>query len=449
MLKVFNISRLHYLKGQKSLFQQQIRCSSQLYPTTSQRWDDAMVQAESIVGDSSNFSNLQHWVSGEFNNITKYLQKLIGTNHPMLETAKRCTYISEGKMGSAQARGLTVMLTAKAIEPLAAYSCPDKSRDELIKSQISLAEMTEMTYSAYMIHRGVMDLRMHGLEAVDYKGQPGTPKDDHHHHHGQQLFMNAEQAKGIHYGNKVSVLCGDFLLAYVMRGLGDLFSSKVVDLVASAITQFMEGEFMLIDDWRANNYLMSEEARDLARWHRRSYSTIGSLQGNTCQAALVLANIDGRLQRDARELGRNIGLAWQAHTELQPFLRSTYEPIELPEMPAYPAFDLNCLPMLLFLREAHKSSKNFRLLVNDIKGGDENAKSKDWQVSSMNQHRHQETVDYEKCHRLILDQGHAVEETYKIIRSHSEKAIRHLESFPPSEAKEVLINICESLYKRE
>lgn len=413
-----------------------IRSASQLYPTTSRTWDDAMSQAENIVGDSSNFSSLQKWVSGEFNNITKYLQKLIGTNHPMLETAKRCTYISEGKMGSAQARGLTVILTVKAVENLARHTCGDKGMIELIKNQISLAEMTEMTYSAYMIHRGVMDLKMFGLEHVDFK-----PEDS-------QILQ--KHAKGLHYGNKVSVLCGDFLLAYVMRGLGDLFSSKAVDLVASAITEFMEGEFLLIDDWRSQNYLLSDNSRDIERWKSRSYSTIGSLQGNTCQAALVLANIDGKLQKDAREFGKNLGMAWQAHTELQPFLNSTYEPIELPEMPAYPSYDLNCLPVLLFLRHSHKNTKNFRLMLNELKGNpmeEHSASQLNWQNSLINQHIHQEPVDYKKLHEMVLDSGYPVSKTYDIIRSYSQRAIKHLDSFPPSQAKDVLGNICESLYK--
>uniref|UniRef100_A0A6G1SK55 Decaprenyl-diphosphate synthase subunit 2 n=1 Tax=Aceria tosichella TaxID=561515 RepID=A0A6G1SK55_9ACAR len=421
-----------------------IRHASQLYPTTSRRWDDAMLKAESIVGDSSNFSSLQQWVSGEFNNITKYLQRLVGTNHPMLETAKRCTYISEGRMGSAQARGLTVMLTSKALGELTKHSCRDKDIEAVIKNQLSLAEMTEMTYSAYMIHRGVMDLKMYGLESVDQSIKLSKDQLDPDH-------LDPEQAKALHYGNKVSVLCGDFLLAYVMRGLGDLFSSKVVDLVASSITEFMEGEFLLIDDWRSKNYLLSKESRDLKRWIRRSHATIGSLQGNTCQASLVLANINGKLQYDARELGRNLGLAWQAHTELQPFLRDTYEPIELPEMPPYPAYDLNCLPVLLFLRQSHDKNKNFRLMMNEIKTVDSGINSTNNNQSSssfMNQHRHQEPVNYERLHQLVLNQSSAIDETVKIIQSYSGRAIKHLDSFPPSEAKEVLVNICESLYRK-
>lgn len=360
-------------------------------------------------------------------------------------------------MGSAQARGLTVILTAKAVDSLVSYSAPEKDSKEILKNQISLAEMTEMTYSAYMIHRGVMDLKMHGLEAVDF----GLAQQSTSETVNTETISDPharQQEKALHYGNKVSILCGDFLLAYVMRGLGDLFSSKVVDLVASAITDFMEGEFLLLDDWRSNDYLNSDNSRDFSRWLARSQATIGSLQGNTCQASLILANINGQLQRDAKELGKNIGLAWQAHTEVQTFLKETYEPIELPEMPPYPSFDLNCLPVLLFLRQSHKNdNKKFRLLINEIKNVNKDsrhARQPVWQsyessISPLiHQHRHQELVDYEKLHRFILDDGQAIDKTYKIIQSYSEKAIKHLESFPPSESKEVLMNICESLYKR-
>lgn len=416
-----------------------IRSASQLYPTTSQKWDDAMVKAESIAGDASNFSNLQNLVGREFTSITKYLQRLIGTNHPMLETAKRCSYISEGKMGSAQARGLIVLLTAKAIDSIVAESVlKPESREQTIRRQISLAEMTEMTYSAYMIHRGVMDLKMHGLEEVSIK-------------YDESLKRSVESVRGLHYGNKVSVLCGDFLLAYVMRGLGDLFNSKAVDLVASAITDFINGEFLLLDDWTSKNYLLTENSRDLDRWERRSYATLGSLQGNTCQATLVVANVRGDLEEHAREFGKNIGLAWQAHTELQPFLNDTYEPIELPDMPPYPAYDLNCLPVMLFLRNAYHTRANFRLLLDDIKGfciDDISRKSHKLDFDIANQHRHQEAVDYKKLHEIILDNGHAVAETFKMINGYAIKAQEHLRPFPPSQAKDVLNNICESLYRK-
>lgn len=407
-----------------SKYQLSKRQASQLYPIASQRWENAMLEAESLVGDSSDFSNLNKWVSGEFNNITKYLQKLVGTNHPMLETAKRCTYISEGRMGSAQARGLTVILTAKAIENLPSESYidgrgPKRQRKELIKDQVSLAEMAEITYSAYMIHRGVVDLKLHGLD--------------------QHLSDPIAHTKGLHYGNKVSVLCGDFLLAYVMRGLGDLFSSQAVNLIASAISEFMEGEFLLLDDWRSINYLNGEQSRDLNRWIARTQATIGSLQGNTCQATLVLADVKKSLQLNAREFGRNLGLAWQAHTELQPFLKSEYEPIELAELPAYPAFDLNCLPIMLFLKESHRTNKNFQLLLKEIKSAEPQ--------KHVSQHIHQELVDYKRLHQLTLEQGYPIEESFNMIRNYSQIAISHLKFFPKSQARDVLQNICVSLYE--
>lgn len=416
------------------------RQASQLYPATSQKWDAAMVQAEVVAGDSSNFSNLQQLVGKEFTSITKYLQKLIGTNHPMLETAKRCTYISEGRMGSAQARGLVVVLTAKAIEDMVPKN--STQRDRIVRRQISLAEMTEMTYSAYMIHRGVMDLKMHGLEQVDFKYDTSEASRE-----------SLDNIRGLHYGNKVSILCGDFLLAYVMRGLGDLFSSKAVDLVASAITDFTNGEFLLIDDWRSKNYLLTENSRDLNRWEQRSQATLGSLQGNTCQAALVVADIEGELQDSAREFGRNLGLAWQAHTELQPFLNQTYEPIQLPDMLSYPSYDLNCLPVILFLRDAYHTKTNFRLMVDEIKGlslreTSGGTRSSLEPISLMNQHRHQESIDYQRLHEMILRDGRAIDEAYQIIYGYANKAQEELERFPPSKARDILRNICESLYRK-
>lgn len=417
------------------------RDASQLYPTTSHKWDSAMIEAETTVGHSSDFSNLHKLVSGEFIHITKYLQKLIGSNHPMLETAKRCTYISEGKMGSAQARGLTVMLTAMALENLpASYyansraQLAHKKNRDLMRDQVSLAEMTEITYSAYMMHRGVMDLK---------KVAQDDEQLNNVHNDGAQLDS---ESKGIHYGNKVSILCGDFLLAYVMRGLGDLFSSKAVDLVASAITDFMEAEFLLLEDWKSKDYLLSNRSRDISRWERRSNSTIGSLQGNTCQAAAVLANVNTKLQMDAKEFGKNLGLAWQAHTELQPFLKPIYEPIQLAEMPQFPAFDLNCLPVLLYLQHLYKSNKNYRLVINEVMSI-ETTKIRGSEL--LNQHIHQDDIDYEKLHRLVVDHGQAIDHTYSLIEGYSQMAMSHLKAFPQSRSRDVLENICLSLYDRD
>lgn len=110
----------------------------------------------------------------------------------------------------------------------------------------------------------------------------------------------------------------------------------------------------------------------------------------------------------------------------------------------------------MFLRNSHKANKNFRLMLNEIKNVDGAREQVHpvWQSKEdilsplVNQHRHQEQVNYGRLHQLVLQEGKAVEETYKVIRGYSEKAIKHLELFPPSESKEALVNICESLYKK-
>lgn len=412
------------------------RAASQLYPSTSKSWDDAMVKAESLVEDAANLSSLHNLIGGEFVSISKYLERLVGTNHPMLETAKRCAYISEGRMGSPQARGLTVLLMAKASENMFRAGV-DKSFDyeKLARDQISLAEMTEITYSTYMIHRGVMDLTMLGSEDQGISLNANSENDS----------IIDEQAKGLHYGNKVSILCGDFLLAHVMRGFGDLFNSKAVQLISSAISKFSEGEFLLIDDWRSKNFMLKEESRDINRWIARSFSSIGMLQANTCQAALVLAKCSERLQEKANKFGKNLAMAWQAHTELQPFLSSQYEPIQLAELGPFPSFDLNSLPVLLFLRNTYISNnKNFNLMLKDVTV----SKNQSSTHINLGQHRHQDEINYELLHKMILEQREPIDQTYKVIEGYSKKALEQLEYFPRSQAREALQNICNSLNRR-
>lgn len=411
---------------QKFMNFQTARFSSQLYPATSQSWNKAMLQVETILGDTSSYSNLRQWVSGEYTTIMKYLQKLVGTNHPMLETAKRCAYIGEGRMGSAQARGLIVLLTAKT-----ASQKQDLYNELIYKNQMSLAEMTEMIYSAFMIHRGVMDLKMASLkEGTIEPSENSSPE--------------IRSSKAIHYGNKLSVLSGDFLLAYVMRGLGDLHNSKVVDLMATAITDFMEGEFLLIEDWRNLDYLRSENSRDLARWEKRTYSTIGSLQGNSCQSSMLLAGKDTRLQMKAYDFGKNLGFAWQAHAELQPFRDTTYRHVELPEMPPFPAFDLNCLPVIHFMRNI----KDVESLLNNIKCNSTSVDGNNNGDINYDQHQHQESISYEELHNLIVKDGRAIDETHRTIESYAREAIGCLEEFPVSQSRDIMHAICRSLCSR-
>lgn len=52
------------------------------------RWNKAVSEAEKIVGYPTSFLSLRWLLSDEIANVALHLRKLIGSNHPLLKTAK-------------------------------------------------------------------------------------------------------------------------------------------------------------------------------------------------------------------------------------------------------------------------------------------------------------------------------------------------------------------------
>lgn len=51
-------------------------------------WNRAVTDAEKIVGYPTTYFSLKCLLSDEFTNVAMHLRKLVGTNHPILRTAK-------------------------------------------------------------------------------------------------------------------------------------------------------------------------------------------------------------------------------------------------------------------------------------------------------------------------------------------------------------------------
>lgn len=52
------------------------------------RWEGVVNEAEKIVGYPTSFLNLRWLLSDEIANVAFHLKKLMGTDHPVLKTAK-------------------------------------------------------------------------------------------------------------------------------------------------------------------------------------------------------------------------------------------------------------------------------------------------------------------------------------------------------------------------
>jgi len=162
-------------------------------------WTQAVTSAESIIGYNTSFLNLRYLFSDEISNIAVYLKKLIGTGHPLLATAKKLVNPSD-KLH--QTRGLLVLLVSKAANHSA----------EILPKQRALAEITELIHTAHLIHNGIIDLQ--------------------------------SEDTNLELGNKMAVLCGDYLLAHSCVELAALQNVKVVELISQAISDINTSAFI-------------------------------------------------------------------------------------------------------------------------------------------------------------------------------------------------------------
>lgn len=283
-----------------------------------------------------------------------------------------------------QTRGLIVLLISKAAgHPVTSQDYMDaETSGGISQRQRSLAEMTEMIYSAHLIHRGILNL------------QPS-------------LLAQSKQAQDLHFGNKMSVLSGDFLLASVWKGLGELRNTRVVESMSTAIGDFMEGQFVIETESKK-----IEDLASTAYWEERNFLRAGSLQANSCTSALALADLSENAREKAYQFGKNFALAWQAFNEIQPFLQPN-----LSSTDAVPSFELMSAPVLLHFEETGLTINQFEV---DIKGN--------------------KTLDDRTLYNVISN-GVGVEKTKELIAHYSDQALDALKFFPPSESINALSNI--------
>ncbi|KAL9190883.1 hypothetical protein ACHAXT_000589 [Thalassiosira profunda] len=97
---------------------------------------------------------------------------LIGTDHPVLNSAARYFFTGEdGKGKGKQVRPVMVMLFSRAVmEMSGGLDTSSHHQDHILKSQRRLAEITEMIHTASLFHDDVID------EADTRRGQPAAHK---------------------------------------------------------------------------------------------------------------------------------------------------------------------------------------------------------------------------------------------------------------------------------
>jgi hexaprenyl-diphosphate synthase len=115
------------------------------------------------------------------------------------------------------------------------------------------------------------------------------------------------------FGNKLSILSGDFLLGRASVALARLGSREVVELLATVIANLVEGEVMQL---RATSEPETEPTRKgFEDYMRKTYLKTASLMAKSARAAVILGGCgrgDMEWVKDvAYGYGRNIGIAFQ------------------------------------------------------------------------------------------------------------------------------------------
>ncbi|KAI5715911.1 hypothetical protein M8J77_024448 [Diaphorina citri] len=366
-------------------------------------WNRAVSEAEKIVGYPTSFLSLRWLLSDEIANVALHLRKLVGSNHPLLKTAKSLLYNGRNNM---QAWGLIVLLISKAAGHLNVDEMEEDKAAGVLHSQRALAEVTEMIRTSHLVHKGIVNIT------------PG-------------LYSEPVVLNDMTFGNKIALLSGDYLLSNSCSELAALRNQHLVELMSGAVRDLTESEFLGRRDLQNNplppQFLTTKTSPDdsnqimesldelpmtpaLADWTTRNVLSAGSLLGKSCKGTLKLAGQDAELQEQGYQFGKHLALAWQACLDLEPFT-SNYAPGTI--------FNLTSAPVMFHL-EQEKSDE----LLNEINKGTESVTN----------------IDYKKVYNIV-SKGPGMRLTKQLQKQHSQQAMKVLQVFKESDARTALSNI--------
>ncbi|NXY07498.1 DLP1 synthase, partial [Pteruthius melanotis] len=356
-------------------------------------WSQVVSEAEKIVGYPTSFMSLRCLLSDELSNIAMQVRKLVGTKHPLLDTARGFVYDSRNNL---QMRGLVVLLISKAAGPSTAeLSFQHDMVSGIYSSQRSLAEITELIHTAFLVHRGIVNIG-------ELKSCDGPLKD-------------------MQFGNKMAVLSGDFLLANACTSLAQLQNTKVVELISSAIGDLVQGIYYENSKSSEENCLTDDIG--MSRWKEQVFLSHSALLAKSCQAAMELAKHSAEIQDMAFQYGKHMSMSHKLHSDLQPFVKES--PTDTM------AFSLNSAPAIL-----HQEFLGREAWLKQIR---EPCASRD-NCALLKPPSHRRACVFQQLQEAIKA-GKGVTSAIDLCRCHGNRALAALERFPPSEARDALANI--------
>ncbi|KAK9722639.1 hypothetical protein QE152_g19557 [Popillia japonica] len=175
-----------------------------------------------------------------------------------------------------------------------------------------VGEITEMLKTSNLLHRSLITI-------------DDNTKD----------VPNMRFATCVQFGNKVALLCGDYLLSNIYQQLASIKDQDLNDLISSAVRDLAESEFIGVRD-KNNKPLPSKPTQEntefeipaefgirpssfthflgnaKTEWILRSTLSGASLLGKACKGVLLLAGHDKDFQMKGFLLGKYLALSLEA-----------------------------------------------------------------------------------------------------------------------------------------
>ncbi|KAI3638643.1 hypothetical protein MIR68_003141 [Amoeboaphelidium protococcarum] len=380
------------------------------------------------------------------------IKSLIECDHPLLDTMAKYYFDSEGK----QVRPLLVMLFGRA-------SIPDRQQQQTNfswRKHQTLASIIELIHTASLIHDDVLD------KSNTRRLLPALHTRDEVTALTQRNEQNEEVIRyKLENGNKLAILCGDYLLSRASVALAGLGNLAVVESVANIIGSLVEGEVLqmyngnctydgfnrapvemlaLGDEYSPDQIYDSRFGADqnvpvqlqnlFAVYVQKSYLKTASLMAQACLASVQLhqqcddlgfsLNQHKALEQCAFQYGRHLGLSFQIMDDLLDYTRSSSE-LGKPSR-ADLQNGIITAPLLY-------SCLDHPELLQDVI--DISQKSPDWQskIPTIMQ---------------FIDSSSAYKRTKDLALWHVNEAKNSLSVFPKSEAVAALNALCDSVLNR-
>ena len=253
------------------------------------RFEKAMKDAEKLVGYKPSYVGLRSLLSDEVNNLAVHLMRLVGSSHPIIQTVRKLTDTKEHNM--MQLKALVVLLMSNAI------SQPDVSPSSEASLKIrKLSEVTQMMFLSSLIHQGILPL---------------SPKE----------IRSSQRMHDLHFGNKVAILTGDFLLASASKHLASLKNPNVVMLMSTALGNLAEGHFISV--------------KNVSDWKHKTFLLEASLDAFSCQSVILLNEGSRQQEEDAFEFGRFFAMSRKTRQEIKNFGKFNITECSLPVLLAF------------------------------------------------------------------------------------------------------------------